>query len=493
MALVVQTNTAAITALKHLNTNSANMNKSLERLSSGFRINNAADDAAGFAISSKLSAQTERLKAASNNATQAQAMVKMADAGINEIQNMVTRIQVLATQAASANNTAESGKLDAERLKLENAIDKIAKSTNYNGVHLLDGTGGGGSAFTTTFTQGTSNTGVSSATVTTASTTNLNATYQLDSLANGNVTIIDNRTGAGTATDFTVQFQANSTVSVNLDDGSKIDITFGAAPSGTASTTASTSGAVAVTGQANFAALAAGDAGAALASSTTVTGIAASVVSSTGTSENYVLSFANATGIVTVKSGANIIGTSAGFSSTVASNQTLTLADGDQIKITYDGTAFNGTGFVDGNVGTLTTGSNSSATQVFQVGAGTTTADQVSVNLSNSYTSSALGLGSGGLLNQTSALLYLDKAVIAMNTVITNRADLGATQNQLGFVNANLATSIEQGQAAVSSIRDADMAAEMANFTKNKVLVQATTAMLAQANQTAQNVLTLFR
>jgi len=60
-------------------------------------------------------------------------------------------------------------------------------------------------------------------------------------------------------------------------------------------------------------------------------------------------------------------------------------------------------------------------------------------------------------------------------------------------VNANLATSIEQGQAAVSSIRDADMAAEMANFTKNKVLVQATTAMLAQANQTAQNVLTLFR
>jgi len=385
MALVVQTNTAAITALKHLNTNSANMNKSLERLSSGFRINNAADDAAGFAISSKLDAQTARLKAASTNATQAQAMVKMADAGINEIQNMVSRIQVLATQASSANNTAESAKLDAERLKLESAIDKIAKSTNYNGVNLLDGTGGGGSSFTTTFTQGTLNTGVTNASVTTASTTNLNATYQLNADAAGNVTVVDNRTGTGTAADFVVQFSANSTVSATLDDGSKIDITFGAAPSGTASTTASTSGSVAVTGQANYSTTGAtgtADAGAAL-------GITSTVVSSTGTSENYTLNFA-ATGVVTVTDAASkTIGTSAAFSTGVASNQDITLADGDVINVAYDGAnAFGGVGTTAGTAGVLTTGSNSSATQLFQVGAGTTTADQVSVNLSNSYTAS---------------------------------------------------------------------------------------------------------
>jgi len=139
MALTVQTNNAAITALKNLNTNSANMNQSLNRLSSGFRINNAADDASGFAISSKLDAQSSRLKAASQNAMQATAMVKMADAGINEIQNMVSRIQVLATQAASSNNAGELGKLDAERVKLESQIDKIANSTNYNGLNLLNG------------------------------------------------------------------------------------------------------------------------------------------------------------------------------------------------------------------------------------------------------------------------------------------------------------------------------------------------------------------
>jgi len=73
------------------------------------------------------------------NATQAQAMTKMADAGVNEIQNMVVRLETLATQAASANNSGELGKLDAERIKLESAIDKIANATKYNGVNLLNG------------------------------------------------------------------------------------------------------------------------------------------------------------------------------------------------------------------------------------------------------------------------------------------------------------------------------------------------------------------
>ncbi|MDX8403428.1 MAG: flagellar protein, partial [Mariprofundaceae bacterium] len=139
MALTVQTNNAAITALKHLNNNNIGMNRALERLSSGFRINSAADDASGYAISSKLNAQGERLKAAVQNGLQATAMVKMADAAVNEIQNMVVRIQTLAIQGSSANNVAEAGKLDAERLKLEGQINKIANGTNYNGVNLLNG------------------------------------------------------------------------------------------------------------------------------------------------------------------------------------------------------------------------------------------------------------------------------------------------------------------------------------------------------------------
>jgi len=276
MALTIQTNNAAVTALKHLNTNSANMNRSLERLSSGFRINSAADDASGYAISSKLAAQGERLKAASQNAMQATAMVKMADAAVQEIQNMVGRIQTLATQGASANNTAELSKLEAERVKLENQIDSLATSTKYNGVALLDG------------------------------------------------------------------------------------------------------------------------------------------------------------------------------------------------------------------------GASSS----FQVGSDNAADNRVSVDFSVSYKSTSLGLAGGGaatLTTQAAAQTYITTASTALDTLISNRAALGASQNQLSFVSANLATAVEQVTSSVSTIRDADMAAEMSNFTKNQILVQAGTAMLAQANQASQNVMSLFR
>ncbi len=287
MALVVQTNMGAVTALKYLNWNTLQMNKAMERLSSGFRVNSAADDASGYAIASKLAAQAEGLKAASLNVSQAIAMVKMADAGVNEIQNMLVRIKALATQAASANNAGELAKLEAERVKLETAIDKIANSTRYNGIALL----------------------------------------------NGN-------------------------------------------PNGVA------------------------------------------------------------------------------------------------------------------------TPSTATAKLVFQVGADNNTNNQITINLANKYTATGLGLNGAGvaaLTTQTKAQNYITTVDTALNKLINQRADLGATINQLSYVQANLATSIEQVTASVSTIKDADMAAEMANFTKSRILVQAGTAMLAQANQTAQNVLALFR
>jgi flagellin len=134
----------------------------------------------------------------------------------------------------------------------------------------------------------------------------------------------------------------------------------------------------------------------------------------------------------------------------------------------------------------------------FQVGADNTADNRVTVDLSNSYTTTSLygaytGTATTGLTTQADAQNYIDKAKAALDKLVTQRADLGATQNQLSYVQANLATSIEQTTASVSNIRDADIAAEMANFTKSQILVQAGTAMLAQANQVQQNVLRLFR
>ena len=387
MALSVQTNNAAVTALKHLNTNSTNMNKSLERLSSGFRINSAADDAAGFAISSKLDSQNVRLKAAALNATQAQAMVKTADAGVNEIQNMVVRLQSLATQAMSANNGGELASLDAERGKLESAINKIAANTEYNGTKLLNGSAG--SAIT-------------------AGSTVDNVT------TNGISSIVAN--GAASNTAFTISFVDND-AGVLFTAGDAIRVTDG---TNTASVTLAT------------------------------------------------LPTAQATQTVSVLGFDIVVNSSIAAATTAA-----------------------GTGST-ASTGTLVT--DTGAASVFQVGAATGVDNQVSVAFSNSYTTAGLGLVGGfDLTTVSGATSYAGELTTALSNLVTQRADLGATQNQLSFVAANLATSIEQATASVSSIRDADMAAEMANFTKNQILTQAGTSMLAQANQAAQNVLSLFR
>lgn len=408
MALSVQTNNAAMTALKHLNTNSVNMDKSLERLSSGFRINNAADDASGFAVSSKLDAQTQRLKAASLNATQAQAMTKMADAGVNEIQNMVVRIQTLATQAASANNAGELGKLDAERLKLESAIDKIANGSNYNGVNLLNG--------------------------------------------------IDANSAAVPAAAFVAATNGFT------------DVTVGAATNG-----------LAVTGTALFS----------NAANFTVSQNASGFITSI-TSDAALL---NSTGATIAAAGAELVTTAqtaVGALAIASIGITFTSA----VATTTTGASTNTVAFTAGtdfSAGTAAGAAAYTAALSFQVGADNTTNNQVTVDLRNSYTTASLGLGTGDILTQANAQAYIDTAKAALNTLVTQRADLGATQNQVSFIQANLATSIEQTTASVSAIRDADMAAEMAAFTKNQILTQASTSMLAQANQAAQNVMTLFR
>jgi len=404
MALTVQTNTAAITALKNLNTNSQAMNNSLNRLSSGFRINSAADDASGFAISSKLDAQAGRLKAASQNATQATALVKMADAGVNEIQNMVNRIQTLATQASSSNNAGELGKLDAERVKLEAQIDKIANSTNYNGVSLLNGEDSTLASVA----------GTASVVPTTAQT--------------GGNTGSSSFVSSGTAL-----FTENAAFTIKTDS----------------------------------------------------TGVITSVTSNQD--------LHNAAGTLLASAGSELKSTISGVSGT--SSISTNAALGTVFTNTEGATPAAGSITLNAATGGVQFKAHGDYTDVakFQVGADNNSNNQVTVNLRNKYTTAGLGLGVGSLNSQTAAQTYIDTAKSALDTLITQRADLGATANQLGFVQANLATSIEQATASVSSIKDADMAAEMANFTKNKILTQAGTSMLAQANQAAQNVLTLFR
>ena len=141
MALRIQNNIPSLTANRNLTTTTNRLAISLERLSSGYRINRSADDAAGLSISQKFRAQVASLQSASRNATEASSVLQVAEGGMEQIHNMLTRLKELATQSASSNSDGSRNEIDAEAQKLVDEIDRIATSTNYNGVSLLNGYG----------------------------------------------------------------------------------------------------------------------------------------------------------------------------------------------------------------------------------------------------------------------------------------------------------------------------------------------------------------
>jgi len=272
MSLRIQNNIAAMNAHRQLTISSAGLAQSMERLSSGFRINRAADDAAGLAISQQFRADIASYKVASRNTAEAASLLQVAEGALDQIGNMLTRLKELATQASSANAGSNLDKLDAEAQALIEEIDRIAESTKYAGAALLDG------SFTT---------------------------------------------------------------------------------------------------------------------------------------------------------------------------------------------------------------------QTFQVGAENADNNRIAVDLGDARTT-ALGVNAVALTSAANAQTALDLVDTAIGIVADLRGDIGAIQNRLAYTASNLAVTIENVQAAESVIRDVDMAAEMTTFTKNQILLQAGTAMLAQANMAPQAMLALF-
>ncbi len=143
MGLRIATNISSVTAQRHLRTTRRLLDKSLERLSSGYRINRAGDDAAGLAISEKLRAKTRGLVQAQRNASDGISLVQVAEGGLNEIQNILVRLRELGVQSASDTiGPQERRYLDEEYQSLKEEVDRIANVTEFNGTVLLDGTGG---------------------------------------------------------------------------------------------------------------------------------------------------------------------------------------------------------------------------------------------------------------------------------------------------------------------------------------------------------------
>ncbi|HLA29170.1 MAG TPA: flagellin [Syntrophales bacterium] len=485
MGLRIQNNLAAMNAHKNLTRADESMSKSLERLSSGFRINKASDDAAGLAISEGFRADIASFRVASRNTTEANALLQVAEGGMEQIGNMLTRLKELATQAASANvGSSERTKLNAEGNALVSEIDRIANSTKYGSTALLDGTFGASKA-------------AASFTYSAVAGSNLLQVY-------GNLTHVYSGSFTATSpmlTNFSGITSLNSTMAYSgtwaitaTDAGTTVWLSNGTITEAATITAMSTVSAATQT--LSFANL--GITMRIWAASTVGTacgiGLASSIeIRETGLSTLNVA--AASSGVYTFSpAGAGVLTLGNGTVTQTISNVspgTATSINFSTLGITFDlGTKYTEDDLENVNFTVTSSGSGN----VFQIGARNDSNNQISLNISGVTTGTLnSGLIVDKLDTQTEAQSMLTTVDSAISALTAARATIGASMNRLSYAAANLQSSIENVQAAESVIRDVDMASEMTAFTKNQILMQASIAMLAQANQSPQLMLSLFK
>ncbi len=469
MAFRIQNNITALNAQRNLNISDSAMSKSLERLSSGYRINRAADDAAGLAVSQQFRADIASYKVASQNAAEANSLLQVAEGAMDQMGNILTRLKELATQAASGNAGTNITKINAEANQLVEEFDRIATSTTYAGTALLTGNLAAGTKTGTAAETGTM----------TAASGDLMA---VTSTAAGFALTAGNIDDAIASLD-----DANNAWTIAADGtGSGLVLTNGLGMTYTGEATATGFTIHGMAGDQGDLAITSTDIGSTALDTKTITfnniGLNMNDIEVSSSAENQVYTFSTV--------GSNIVLTGAD-----GSNQSLAEPSGaetlnfDELGISIDlGTKW-ATGDLDGL--TITVAGSAGSSMDFQIGAQNAADNRLSISLSDSR-ASAMGLATDMLNSQTNAQSALDTIDTAISNLAGQRGNIGAYMNRLSYASSNLATIVENVASAESVIRDVDMAAEMTTFTKNQILVQAGTAMLAQANMASQSVLSLI-
>ncbi len=482
MGFRIANNIAAMNAHRWLGSAEIGLSKSLERLSSGYRINKAADDAAGLAISQGFRADIASFKVASRNTSEASALLQVAEGGMDQIGNMLTRLKELATQAASANvGSTERGKINSEATALTNEIDRIANSTKYGSTALLDGN------FGASLTGALGAAAVANHVTGMIDDSNDNIYYDfVDSAAAGAMEASAKVTALGAAVvegTYTIAQTATGVITIANSAGT-ISESYSGSLAGTSITFANMGITLTVTGSTFAAAQGFSDAAAATLLKFERTGLTSLNV--TGADSGTYDITQTAAGYVRV---ANSSGTT---SQLLQFQSSTTELDFNVLGIKFTlGTDFSNTTTELDDM-TLAVSANTAATgNTFQVGAENNSNNQIDISIGGVSTST-LSIDSIDLSTASGAQAALTSVDSAISTLAGARGDIGAYQNRLSYAAANLATVVENVQAAESVIRDVDMAAEMTTFTKNQILLQAGTAMLAQANMAPQAVLSLF-
>jgi len=487
---VINTNISSIQAQNSLRLTQLNQGTAMERLSSGVRINNAKDDAAGLAISTRMTSTIRGLAAAVRNANDGISLTQTAEGSLGQIGDSLQRIRELAVQSANTgNNASDRNAMNNEAKQLVAEIDRVASNTTFNNINLLDGT------FTNQDLQvGAGNTANDrlSITIGNAKSATLgvgaSSSYSATKTGSGAVTNAVLAVGALSINGYQVGASISDGVSsVNADasgiaKAAAINAVSGqTGVSATVSATTKVMGAVPADGQ--FGATAAGD--------VLINGVDIGVIpAGTGAIDRGTQTAA----AVNAKS------SQTGVTATVNSSGivTLTAADGRNITVTTTATGGARTRLTDAGgateqaLSTLTLTTSSSAG--ITVG-GTAGLVVVGMNVTAVAATATAGAGVSSLDLTTAAgaqtaLATLDKAI---NTITDSRASMGAYQNRLAASVSNLETYSQNLQASRSRILDTDYAKESTNLAKSQIIAQAATAMLAQANQSQQGVLALLK
>lgn len=414
--MVVQHNLTAMNSNRMLGVTTRAQAKSTEKLSSGYKINRAADDAAGLSISEKMRKQIRGLTQASSNAQDGISAVQTAEGALNEVQDMLQRMNELAVKAANGTNSEDDRNyIQDEVNQLIKEIDRVSTTTKFNETYLLKGDD------TVKFT---------------APGTNLKA-------------------AAGTvgANDKQQTYKLTITADSFKTEGGKSDVTFSLMGKNFSVRLEETDD-----------------------NKTLATKLAKAMNENKITDSNV--------GAFTATVTDNVITLTAAKNGTVADTNVI---KGDA-ELTAKGT---GVLTLDLHVGADSTADNQISVDIKQM-----SASVLGLKTGNSTTGDATGDLDTLLVNgkdDKNARTAIDTIASALQEVSKQRSALGAAQNRLEHTISNLDNVVENTTSAESSIRDTDMATEMVKYSNNNILAQAGQAMLAQANQSNQGVLSLLQ
>ena len=441
MAMVVKNNMSALSTLNTLNKNTNALSKSLQKVSSGMKINSAADDASGYAISERMRVQIRSLDQANSNAQNGGSMMKVAEGAVS------STVEILKTLKEKAVNAANDTNTDADRAtiqkELDQSIDQINDNANvtFNGQYLVDGSKNKQTTATTTMM---TNTSLSTAT---------NANTKLTDLAARNG---DNLNIHSTDT-ITVSYVKDgktysSSVQVSTNTLEEVVNKLGKHKEGTKEVIDLKMGSY------------------------------SSVITAKDGSGNTVYTASGLNGVTVEAAKSGVTSQIAGFTISITDNKGNVNKSANAALDAFDESL---------------RAANKSADNSIVLQIGTKANQSIKVGLTD-MKATALGLqGKDGSTLSVGTQVKANAAINVLDSAIQKALDqqttIGSIESRLEYTQSNLTTASENVTSAESTIRDADMAKEMMNYTKNNVLMQAAQSMLAQANQSSSNVLSLLQ